>query len=124
MVPTRREFNRASEELVTQYSKTYWTQIPQISQIFKKIAWLDRLKKWEPVRHKNELAQLNSAPFTLLVFCPAAFLLLAELPFGGIQHCEDYLSGADPQRGIQPGRLIFVLQGFPLFPRLSLGIPA
>ena len=25
-------------------------------QIFKKLAWLDRLKKWEPVRHKNERA--------------------------------------------------------------------
>jgi hypothetical protein len=31
-------------------------QIRQITLIFKKLAWLDRLKKWEPVRHKNELA--------------------------------------------------------------------
>ena len=41
---------------MTQYSKTYWTQIPHISQIFKKLALLDRLKKWEALEHKNELA--------------------------------------------------------------------
>jgi hypothetical protein len=32
------------------------TQMTQISQIFKKLAWLDRLKKWEPSSHKNERA--------------------------------------------------------------------
>ncbi len=72
-------------------------QITQITLICKKLAWLDRLKKWEPVRHKHELAQLNSAPVTPL-------------------NSADYLSGADPLWGIQPGRLIFA-PGFPIVPK-------
>lgn len=50
-------------------------QITQITLIFKKLAWLDRLKKWEPMSTRMS-------------------------------------------------ELIFVLLGFPLFPRHSLGIPA
>ena len=34
-------------------------QTTQISQIFEKLALLDRLKKWEPVKQKNKLAYFS-----------------------------------------------------------------
>jgi hypothetical protein len=34
----------------------FWTQIAQIIWILKKLSCLDRLKKWEPVKRKNEQA--------------------------------------------------------------------
>ena len=78
---------------------------------------MDRLKKWEPVRHKNELAQLNSAPFGLLHFCPAAFLLLAEFPIWGNLTLLGLFNWGGPPSGDSTGQAYFCAPGLPIVPK-------
>ena len=41
-------------------------QITLITLMFKKLAWLDRLKKWEPMGHKNERAHFCASRIPII----------------------------------------------------------